>query len=85
MFGAANYSGSVVGTGNGRPVGPPLRGPVNEIFEISVRPRSDVLAISSADRTIWLWDADPEARWSWRRRRLGTMCLAPHRLPGERE
>jgi WD40 repeat protein len=58
-FGGADYSVRLVDldhAGQPAPVGPPLTGPVDEIFEVSFRPRSDVLAISSADRTVWLWD-----------------------------
>lgn len=64
-FGAADYAVQLVDTR--RPehpvlVGAPLIGPVDEIMEISFHPSNDVLAVSSADGTIWLWDVrDPRA------------------------
>jgi WD40 repeat protein len=76
VFGGADYSVRAVDVSNGRPIGPPLRGPIDEIFEISMRPRSDVLAISSADRTLWLWDLrDPK-----RPERLATLQAAGESL-----
>jgi WD40 repeat protein len=34
----------------------PLAGPVGEVYELSFDPTRNVLAVSSLDRSIWLWD-----------------------------
>ncbi|CCH32966.1 helix-turn-helix domain-containing protein [Actinosynnema sp. NPDC047251] len=74
-FGGADYTvrlADLSTVGPPVPVGPPLLGPIDEIFELSFRPRSDVLAVSSVDRTIWLWDlGDPH-----RPQRLATLQAA---------
>ncbi|MEV7099680.1 WD40 repeat domain-containing protein [Amycolatopsis sp. NPDC051045] len=58
-FGGADRSVRLVdvtGPPAPRPVGPVLAGPVDEVYELAFAPHSDTLAVSSIDRTIWLWD-----------------------------
>jgi WD40 repeat protein len=43
-------------------VGPPIKGPVSEIYSIALDQAHSLLAVSSIDNTIWLWGLSQPAK-----------------------